>query len=503
MSTLPKDFDGDAFISYAHLDNIGMVEGRKGWVAKLHHALEVRIGQLLGKSPHIWRDPKLNGNDVPQTTLSEKLKHVAVLVTVVSPRYISSEWTMWELREFMTAAQAQGGILVGGKARVFSVLKTPVPLEKLPPELRMVLGYEFFRIEPETGKVRELDEVFGNELEFFTRLNDLAHDIVWLLQAIEPGPEKPPASSRGPVTNEPSKGTVYLAETTSDLRDRADQLRRDLLQHGYSVLPAAPLPHIAGEAEAAIRAGLARSQLSIHLIGRNYSLVPEGGQLSLIELQHKLATERSSDQGFQRLAWVPFGQQTTDERQKNVIKTIAGDPTGDTRADFLETIFEDLRTVVMERLARAQKVEAPPDAPGASVPMLYLISDQRDAETIQPWADALFEQKIEVARPLFDGTELELREYQEENLRLCDGVVIFYGSANELWLQRKLREVQKAKGYGRTKPKPPIAVCLIGEQTAAKTRFRSHDAVVVPQWNGVALDPLGPFLTRLKAGSPG
>ena len=69
-----------------------------------------------------------------------------------------------------------------------------------------------------------------------------------------------------------SKGTVYLAQTTSDLRDYADRLRRDFLQHGYTVLPTTPLPDVVDEAEAAIRANLAAARLSVHLIGRNYSL---------------------------------------------------------------------------------------------------------------------------------------------------------------------------------------------------------------------------------------
>jgi hypothetical protein len=38
---MQEDFEGDAFISYAHLDNVELVEGRKGWVANLHRALEV------------------------------------------------------------------------------------------------------------------------------------------------------------------------------------------------------------------------------------------------------------------------------------------------------------------------------------------------------------------------------------------------------------------------------------------------------------------------------
>jgi hypothetical protein len=102
-------FDGDAFISYAHLDNQELIEGRKGWVANLHRALEIRIGQLLGKPPHIWRDPKLQGNDFFADTLIERLRRVAVLVAVVSPRYIRSEWTRRELETFWKAAETQGG----------------------------------------------------------------------------------------------------------------------------------------------------------------------------------------------------------------------------------------------------------------------------------------------------------------------------------------------------------------------------------------------------------
>ena len=35
------EFAGDAFISYAHLDNVELVERCKGWIANFHRALEV------------------------------------------------------------------------------------------------------------------------------------------------------------------------------------------------------------------------------------------------------------------------------------------------------------------------------------------------------------------------------------------------------------------------------------------------------------------------------
>ena len=49
----------DIFISYAHLDDKPLTEGQKGWITKFHRILQVRLGQLLGVEPTIWRDPKL------------------------------------------------------------------------------------------------------------------------------------------------------------------------------------------------------------------------------------------------------------------------------------------------------------------------------------------------------------------------------------------------------------------------------------------------------------
>jgi hypothetical protein len=173
------NFEGDAFISYAHLDNLELIQGQNGWVTNLHRALEVRVAQLLGKQPHIWRDPKLKGNDDFAETLIERLARVAVLITVVSPRYVKSDWALKELAAFAQAAQGQGGLRFEDKLRIFKVLKTPVPLDKHPAELQPVLGYEFFKTDPDSGRVRELNEIFGPEAQrdFWLKLDDLAHDI--------------------------------------------------------------------------------------------------------------------------------------------------------------------------------------------------------------------------------------------------------------------------------------------------------------------------------------
>jgi len=493
------NFEGDAFISYAHMDDVELIEGRKGWVANLHRALAVRVGQLLGEPPQIWRDPKLQGNDLFAETLVERLRRVAALISVVSPRYVRSEWTRRELTEFWNAAEQQGGIRFHDKARIFKVLKTPVPLEMHPPKLQSLLGYEFFKVDPDTGRVRELDEAFGPDAQrdFWFKLDDLAQDICCLLEDIR--------ADSGSVarTTELQDECIFLAETTSDLREQRDSIRRDLQQHGCTVLPAQALPQVVSELKTSVREDLARCRMSIHLVGKNYGLVPEGGTQSLVEIQYELASERAGKGDYCRLVWIPPDLQVEHEKQRVVIDQLRMDPTSRDGSDLLETSLEELKTLYHNRLKRVPEL-APGDVGQAvtdeSLTQLYLIYDQRDIAEASPWVEFLFQQGFEVMRPVFEGDEAELREYHEENLRACDGALILHGQANECWLRRKIREVQKSPGLGRTKPKPAIFIALVPPKTAEKESFQTREATVIRQMDGFSADPLAPFISRLKGG---
>jgi hypothetical protein len=487
-------FEGDAFISYAHLDNVGLIEGSKGWVTNLHRALEVRLAQLLGKPPHIWRDPKLSGNDMFADTLMERLRGVAALVSVVSPRYIKSEWTRKELSEFWKAAEKQGGVRFREKARIFKVLKTPIPPEAHPPELQPLLGYEFFKVDPDSGRVHELDEVFGPEAQrdFWFRLDDLAHDICCMLEMLEA------SEASGGLSSSIESGAIFLAETTSDLREQREAIKRDLQQHNYTVLPARAFPLVASELKAAVRDDLAQCRMSIHLMGKSYSFVPEGSAQSLLEIQNELAIERGDlGGGFSRLLWIPPGLQIEDERQRRVVEQLRLDPRIQKSADLLETSLEGLRTVVQDRLKQNQKPAATAAA-AQSVAQIYLIYDRNEENEASPWTDYLFEKGFEVLQPIFEGDEAEVRQYHEENLRSCDGALILYGAGSECWLRRKLRELQKSAGYGRAKASPIIGIVLIPPKTAEKEHFRTHQGIVIPQLAGFSPDSLQPFISRLK-----
>ena len=62
--------------------------------------------------------------------------------------------------------------------------------------------------------------------------------------------------------------------------------RRDLLRSGCQVLPDRPLPLVAADLEDQVREYLGSAQLSVHLVGRSYGIVPEGARESVVQLQH-------------------------------------------------------------------------------------------------------------------------------------------------------------------------------------------------------------------------
>jgi hypothetical protein len=492
-------FDCDAFISYSHIDNVGLVDGSKGWITNLHRALEIRVAQLLGVEPKIWRDPKLTGNDVFENTLVEQLKRVAVLITIVSPRYVKSEWTRRELVEFWKAAEAQGGVNFHDKARIFKVLKTPIPRESDLPELQHLLGYEFFHIDGETGRIHELDEAFGAQArtDFWMKLDDLAQDISALLKLLQ-------GESTDEISGVPAKGqgAVFLADTTVDLRDAREAIRRDLQQHGYTVLPARGLPLVASEMKSSLEEDLAQSRMSIHPIGKHYGVIPEGSNVSIEEIQNELAIERGRRGDFIRLLWIPAGLQVEDERQARVIHQFRMDPRMQAGADLLETIFEDLQTAIHDRLQdkpTTPQARNSQDAEERCRGQIYLIYDQRDRAIASLYSDALYDKGFDVLHPTFEGDETELRNCHEENLRVCNGVLIFFGSANEGWVRRKLREVQKSVGYGRACPLPAITISCVGAKTAEKEHFRTHEAPVIFQMDDFTPGVLQTFISRIES----
>lgn len=492
-----REFEDDIFISYAHIDNQPLAEGQKGWITSFHQALEIRLAQLLGAEPEFWRDEsKLRGNDYFDETIILRLPKVAVLITVLTPRYVKSDWCLKEVDEFYRLAEQTGGIRIADKSRIFKIVKTPVPAEQHPPAMKQLLGYEFFQTDPATGKPREF--IFNSgpnvDINYWAKLDDLAYDVFQLLEALK-GQAAPAVKSVSPA----ARGTVYLAETTLDLSVERDKIKRELQSRGYSVLPDQPLPLDASRFEKIVRENLSKSQLSVHLIGANYGVIPEASERSVAFLQNELAAERCRDSNFSRIIWMPPGLEAKEPRQQQFITYLCEDPAAQQGAEVLQTSLEDLKTVIQDKLAAPLEVKPQILTYQADSPRrIYLINDAQDEENVLPLSDYLFDQGFEVMASVMEGDEAQARADHRESLLLCDAIIIYYGAAGEAWLRTKLFDLRKLAGYGRIKPLLAKAIYLGSPSTTAKERFRTLEATVIRQADNFTPDILKPLLQQIS-----
>ncbi len=383
----------DIFISYAHIDDAALIEGKPGWVSEFHRSLKTRLGQLLGYEPKIWRDPKLQGNDIFADEIEDQIPKVALLISILSPRYIKSEWCLREVDKFCEVHQ-DTGVRSQNKSRIFKIVKTPLEIQDHPDVMRDLLGYDFYKIDLESGKPREFYRFFGEDIEqeYWAKLDDLAYDIADILKKIRPDDNKDESTPQIEGSHKPK---VFLAETTSELSDFKDNIRRELFDHGYEVYPDQSLPFTYEELEPKIVSYLEHCELSVHLIGSSYGMIPEGSSKSIIEIQNDLSNEKTKDSKIEKLVWIDQNKKAKDDRQKQFLDSLTNQPENQVNTDLLTTDLEELKSSIHRKLKRIEKrKEAEPaseetlyEEEGAKT--IYLIYDQKDLESIGDLDDFL------------------------------------------------------------------------------------------------------------------
>jgi hypothetical protein len=563
-------FEYDIFISYGHVDDEDLAGDVKGWVDLLVERLPSVVIGYLGYKPRIWRDERsLRGNDLLQGAIGEGVSRSLLLIPIVSPRYVLSDWCRTELETFCATAPPAAAGVESFRSRVFKVVKTPLLLphlrDKEPEQLRDLIGYPFYEMEGDMPREFSPDVVPGKDQRYWDALRRLAWDISNMLVALKQEPESQqpgavatqtgvdaparaatqtgvaasspvtpgatqdasaagataspataasaaPAAVAKPVALAPNGAgaskTVYLAETTSDLARERDAVRDELRQRGYGVLPEQKLPLDSKDALAgAVRRDLARSCLSVHLVGARYGSTPEDDARSVVCMQIELAAERgAADSSFQRLLWMPPGLSTaafevTDERQKSFVAGLQNRVTAG--AELLQTTVEDLKTRVVEKLTSKAAASAR-GAARSRLRQVYLICESRDRGLVRPIKEYLFKENFEVITWLDEGAGEKLMDYHRKNLRECDAALIYFGSGDEPWVRKNLEDLEKAYGYGREDDWSASAVYVGSPPNDQKEDFLTHMVPYVIR-NFSSFDPadLRDFVAAVRAAEGG
>lgn len=465
----------DLFISYAHIDNQPLSAEKSGWITRFHESLDTLLSMRLGKSVRIWRDDKLQGNDHFADEIVDQFNSTAILISVLTPRYLNSEWCTREVGEF--CKQAQNQIFVDRKARIFKVIKTPVDSEKpLPSIMQELLGYDFFVFED--GVPMELDDAYGQQYgqDFNRKVNKLAYEISELLKRLDASNDE---SMEKPSIAATDKPVVYLAECTYDLKHTRDAIESQLNCLGYHVLPDKNLP---GDEQGYINAVnelLERSQVSVHLIGQQYGAVPHGpNDESTAHIQNRLAADQSESKNLQRLIWLSKDTVPSDEKQQRFIDELHSDAQSQQGADLLTGDVEKLKSALQALLGKIEKQmnpTRPDDTADDSEAIiedentsLYLICTEQDKKATVPLRKYLKAHNITVSMPVFKGEAAQVRTINQQLLTSSDNIMVFYGEGEEAWRRSIDTELKKLPAYLEGRTMPPIHTYLAAPKTCDK-----------------------------------
>ena len=472
----------DLFISYSHIDNQPWGAGRHQWVNELHKELTTRLAQLLGRQVRVWRDDKIRGNDELTERIISELSRSAAFACVISPRYLKSEWCIREFQEFSTRRKSTNP----GARSIFKIVKTPVELAQQPLEVNDLIGYDFF-YETASGKVHEFYPGYADNSEegrqFWQKIDDLAQDIRLAL-----GPD--------PTPDQPGSGkTVYLAETTGDVKLAREDIRRSLGQRGYRVVPDRSLPPAADELVPLINADLKQAYLTIHPVGARYGFIPEGHEQSIVELQIDAATANNGH--GHHLIWVSPEAAPSEDKQKRFIERLRTEYTERAGTELLDQKpLEELKSRLV------QKLEPPAKPPTRSVLKglrVYLVCEGGQGEGVNAIARYLREQGLTVSPSLHEGDASELEKDHRDLLVRCDAMLVYFASGGPAWLRRKQRDVWDAPGWGRTKQMRAQAVVVAAPNTLEHAQGIEDEFILVDGGAGFRPEHLQPFVEQIRS----
>jgi hypothetical protein len=483
MSTYLPGYQHDIFVSYAAVDDEPSPGAEAGWVSILSRKLQSRIGQLLGRSTafSLWMDYRLGADEPLPATLLHAVERSALLIIILSPEYLASEWCHRERNPFLQRAAQQGRVGSG----VFVVERNRLAVEEKPEELRDLLGYRFW-VEDQQGRS---PRILGNpkpnpeELLYYAKLNDLAYALAQQLQGLRQALTRFP----NPVNNPPA---IYLAEVSSDLETQRDAVSRYLDQAGFQVLPKGISPYSrylcgTNELTSVLTGQLQHCQAFVQLLsGSSGKRLP--GQPGFPWLQYEMARQA----GKLILQWHSPELQSstvTDSEQRALLEDDQVFAMG----------LEEFKRAIVKRAS----VDPVTDARYHPI-RVFLNCNAIDHSLGMAISGVLKKNQVDHVFPLLQGKPADLRKDLDQRLMDCDGVIIVYGSVDSTWVRQQLLRCRRILAQ-RKRPLKILAVYEGPPQEKETLKVASLAGMTLNCRRGLNENELRPFLEALQAGANG
>lgn len=419
----------DVFVSYAHADDWALQEDKPGWVHHLVKVLRRHLQLHLGRPPSCYLDDQLAlGGDIPGKLL-RAIERSRILLLVLTPSYLNSKWCQSELAVFVERTGRR-------PESVFIAEAIPIEPTKWPESLRAleIKRAQFWQKDP-TDLPERLDFLLEEHQTAYARcVNRLASFIKDRI--LEPEPR-------------PSKGDVWIAEPTDDVRKEWNELAAALDQAGWRVLPQSDYPiHEHGPFTMRLRGHLQSAALFVQLIGAYEGRRVEGDSSPLPLVQAVEAHAVSKQRQVPWLRWRSKGLAAAAAEAG-----AANDPLLH-EGEVQEGQFAEFKRRVLETVnALGQPVPRQKQQPAAGSGDL-LIDVRCDA------GDQALAEKVQHSLKEFDVDSIILpgvnRMEELNSLEGCDAVIVVYGTTPVPWVQAQFSLLRRA--FGKVRPKGPIGI---------------------------------------------
>ena len=455
-----------SFISYAHDDNLptGGGQDEEGFVSFLQRMLDVKLKDLGAQQAKLWRDSKrFSDGDPFDVEIEDALKKSALLIVVMSRNWLSRPYCKKELDDFIRYRQGAG--VANVEERIVVVCKQYVPKENRPAPLQVQEGFAFYERDPQDDVAGE--KPFFNlgkptdERQFFDVRDGLAILIQKRISRLSAGPVTDTTVRPEVTIAKPNGRTVYLAKPATDMEQAYNRLALELQARGYAITPdvSSNIPNTG--AAAYVDDALAKSELSIHLVGEKGGFAPDDDdaprivKLQLMRARARAAAGAPADAArFRRVVWAPkvleaasptaapAGERDPIEAFLRFDEQSPSDMIeGDVLNKFLESLFQYLTETATRR---------PPPPPTDGLEVFLDFNPQEDEEYGLALATALNNGPISIVIPAAGEPAQDARNFNRDKLAKCDGVVLCWGRTSEVWVRAEADRLSRWQDLGRT-----------------------------------------------------
>jgi hypothetical protein len=267
---------------------------------------------------------------------------------------------------------------------------------------------------------------------YLQAVHDLAAQISTHLKALKAEiPAGPEGKSTRTVRRHPNLDrTVFLAESTSDVGEMREDVRRTLEQFGVTVLPARVYPRDGADFTAAVDADLTRADLFVQLLGDT----PAERSADLPQGYDALQAEKAAARRVPLLRWVSPELDLAHVEDQAHAELLAG-----------PEVMQIPLTAFKAEIIRRIRGPAPVAPTVAAEELVFINADIGDLSAAEVLGSDFRQANFVAAMPVRHGTAEQVRVDLEEKLLACDALVLVHGESSPAWLYNQLRLYSKLR----------------------------------------------------------